>query len=151
MAVAIDTANQVQVQENRSALGNKLIRFCGFFLVLSAAVKFVHPPGAVTYMDSMGFTGGTFYFIAVLELLSAVLFLIPSTRWLGLLFISSHLGGAIAAHLAAHRLTAGGPFLVFMATHPFMGALVPAAVLVTGWLGTWLSPPSFCGREIRAI
>lgn len=143
-------ANEPLAHKHHASLGDKLIRFCGLFLVLSAAIKFAHPSGAVTYMGSMGFEGGTFYFVAVLELLGAVLFLIPSTRWLGLLLISAHLGGAIAAHLAIHRFIAGGPFLVFMATHPYLGALVPASILATGWIGSWLLADNFWGTAGEA-
>jgi DoxX-like family len=118
--------------------GNALIRFCGHGLMLSSAVKFVHPVKAVSYMASMGFEGDTFYVVAALELISAVLFLLPATRRLGLLLVSAYLGGAIAAHLAVHRFFTGGPFLVYMAQHPYVGALVPGALLIAGWIGTWL-------------
>jgi hypothetical protein len=127
--------------DKRARWGNFLIRFCGYGLLFSAAVKFVHPTKAVAYMASMGFEGSTFFLVAVLELLSAILWLLPMTRWIGLLLVSSYMGGAIAAHLAVHRFFTGGPFLVYMATHPFVGALVPGAVLVAGWVGTWLSHP----------
>ena len=116
-----------------------LIRFCGYGLIFSSLVKFVHPAKAVAYMASMGFEGGTFFVVAVLELISALLFLVPGTRRAGLLLVSSYMGGAIAAHLAVHRFFTGGPFLVYMATHPYIGALVPATVLASGWIGCWLS------------
>jgi len=129
------------ISEKRDRWSSVLIRFCGYSLLLSSAVKFVHPPRAVAYMASMGFEGGTFFLVAVLELLSAVLFLLPTTRWIGLLLVSSYMGGAIAAHLAVHRFFTGGPFLVYMATHPYVGALVPSIVLAAGWIGMWLSHP----------
>lgn len=127
------------ISEKRARWGNFLIRFCGYGLLFSSAVKFVHPPRAVAYMASMGFEGGTFFVVAVLELISAILFLIPATRRVGLLLVSSYMGGAVAAHLAVHRFFTGGPFLVYMATHPYVGALVPSTVLAAGWIGTWLS------------
>lgn len=133
--------------DKRKAWGNSLTRFCGYLLMLSSAVKFVHPAKAVAYMASMGFEGGTFHLVAVLELISAVLFLFPVTRRLGLLLVSSYLGGAIAAHLAVHRFFTGGPFLVYMAMHPYVGALVPSTVLAAGWVGTWLSPAELAAPQ----
>lgn len=127
------------LRNSRATWSNALIRFCGYGLILSSLVKFVHPPRAVAYMASMGFEGRMFLLVAILELISAVLFLMPATRRIGLLLVSSYLGGAIAAHLSVHRFFVGGPFLVYMAMHPYVGALVPAAVLTAGWAGMWLS------------
>lgn len=129
-----------QSADKRTTWGNRLIRFCGYALVLSSGVKFVHASKPVAYMASMGFEGSTFYVAAVLELLGAILFLVPATRRLGLLLVSSYLGGAIAAHLAVHRFFTGGPFLVYMAMHPYVGAIVPSMVLLAGWIGAALCP-----------
>lgn len=135
---ARQTAVQAQTKNIRASWGKGVTRFCGYGLIVSSMVKFIHPSKAVAYMASMGFEGGTFFVVAVLELISAILFLVPATRRVGLLLVSSYMGGAIAAHLAVHRFYTGGPFLVYMAMHPYVGALVPSAVLVAGWAGTWL-------------
>lgn len=127
--------------ERCRAWGTNLIRFCGYLLIVSSALKFMHPSKPVAYMASMGFVGSTLYVVATLELLSAILFLVPRTRRLGLLLVSSYLGGAIAAHLALHHSLTGGKFLVFMATHPYIGALEPTVVLLAGWIGVALCPP----------
>jgi hypothetical protein len=92
----------------------------------------------MAYMASMGYQGGTVFFIAGLEAMTSILFLLPSTRRLGLLLLSAYLGGAIAAHLSIHRLVTGGPFLVFMATHRYIGAIEPTIVLLPAWIGMWL-------------
>jgi hypothetical protein len=131
--------------DKRTTWGDRLIRFCGSALIISSGVKFVHASKPVAYMASMGFEGSTFYVVAILELLSAILFLVPATRRLGLLLVSSYLGGAIAAHLAVHRFFTGGPFLVYMATHPYVGAIVPSVVLFAGWIGVGLCPPQELG------
>jgi len=138
MSSARQTAVQAQMKNSRASWGEGLTRFCGYALLVSSMVKFIHPSKAVAYMASMGFEGGTFFVVAVLELISAILFLVPATRRAGLLLVSSYMGGAIAAHLAVHRFYTGGLFLVYMAMHPYVGALVPSAVLVAGWAGTWL-------------
>jgi hypothetical protein len=124
-----------QGRRKRAIWGNALIRFCGFGLLFSSAVKLLHPAKAIAYMASMGYEGGTYYFIAVLEMLIAIVFLLPSTRSVGLLLLSGYLGGAISAHLAIHRFNAGGPFLVYMANHPYVGALMPGVLLVLAWMG----------------
>ena len=129
----------------RAIWGNYFIRFCGFGLLFSSAVKFWHPAKAVAYMASMGYEGGTYYFIAVLEMLIAIGFLLPSTRSVGLLLLSGYLGGAISAHLAIHRFNVGGPFLVYMANHPYVGALVPGVLLILAWIGIWMRHPGVLG------
>jgi DoxX-like family len=48
---------------------------------------------------ALGFDGSRLMIIAVLEMASAALFLVPKTRPFGLLLVSAFLGGAIAAHL----------------------------------------------------
>lgn len=126
------------VRSTRLIWGRALTRFCGIALILSSGVKFWHPAKAVAYMASMGYEGSTFFVIAVLELASGVLFLLPATRKLGLLLASSYLGGAIAAHLAIHRFFTGGPFLVYMAHHAYIGATIPGSLLVMAWLGPYL-------------
>jgi hypothetical protein len=129
----------------RAVWGDTLIRFCGFGLLFSSAVKFLHPAKAVAYMASMGYEGETYYFIAALEMLIAIVFLFPSTRSVGLLLLSGYLGGAISAHLAIHRFNTGGPFLVYMANHPYVGALMPGVSLVLAWMGIWMRYPGVLG------
>jgi DoxX-like protein len=129
------------MSRKRKTAGNVLIHFSVFALVLSSAVKFLHPAKAVAYMGSLGYNGGTLYLVAGLELFSGAVFLFPSTRILGLLLVSSYLGGAISAHLAHHPAVAGGPFLVYMLSHPYTGALEPGVLLASAWLGTWLRHP----------
>jgi hypothetical protein len=93
---------------------------------------------------------GCVHFIAALEMLIAIVFLLPSTRSVGLLLLSGYLGGAISAHLAIHRFNSGGPFLVYMANHPYVGALMPGVPLVLAWMGIWMRHPGMLGspREI---
>jgi hypothetical protein len=141
MTKEISTEMQ-SANDKRAAWGNALIRFCGFGLMFSSAVKFLHPAKAVAYMASMGYEGGAFYFIAAIEMLIALLFLLPRTRPLGLLLVSGYLGGAMSAHLAIHRFSTGGPFLAYMADHRYVGMLVPGVFLALSWIAIWLRHPS---------
>jgi len=93
-------------------------------LIGSAGAKFARVPKVVTELRAMGFDGYRVMLIAVLELLSALLFFIPSTRSAGLLLVSSFMGGAIATHVQH-----GQPFLQ------------PAFLLSLLWLGAWLRHP----------
>lgn len=128
--------------------GNRMMQFCGYLLIGSSVVKFLGPGGPVAYMASMGFEGGTLYVVAILELLVGVLFLLRNTRMLGLLLVSSYFGGAIASHLAIHRLLdRGGPFVQFMAAHRYIGALIPATFLVLAWTGMWWAHPSSVAQQ----
>ena len=122
-------------------LGNALIYFCVFGLAASSMLKFLHPAKVVGYMNFLGYEHGTFFLIAGLEFLTAILFLIPSTRSAGLLLVSSYFGGAISAHLANHPFVAGGPFLLFNANHHYLGTLPPTVFLASAWIGIWLRHP----------
>jgi DoxX-like protein len=130
----------INIQSSRK-LGNTLIYFCASALTISSGVKLVHPARVVAYMGFLGYRNGTFFLIAALEILAAVLFLFPSTRAGGLLLVSAYFGGAISAHLAHHAFVGGGPFLQFNAIHPFLGTIPASILLMAAWLGVWLRHP----------
>jgi hypothetical protein len=105
----------------RLRTGNFLIYFLSVLLVGSAAVKLLQVPAVVSRMAVLGFDGGKLMLIAVLEILSALLFAYPRTRSLGLLMVSAYLGGAIATHVGHDQLP-----------------LQPSVVLALFWLAAWL-------------
>jgi hypothetical protein len=106
--------------------GNILIFLPGLALALSSIGKLVGVPGVVHQMAAMGFTGGRLVLVATLELLSAVLFLYPRTRSLGILLFSAFFGGVICAHVQMGEISK---------------AVAPAMLLASGWAGTWLQHP----------
>jgi hypothetical protein len=108
----------------RSITGTTLIVLGGVLLIGSAGAKLAHVPQVVAQMNSVGFSGEKITIIAILELVSALLFLIPATRSAGLLLVSSFLGGAIATHLQH-----GQPILP------------PSIMLILLWAGSWLRHP----------
>jgi hypothetical protein len=112
------------ISRKRRITGNVLMILGGVVLIGSSCAKFAHVPAVVNQLGAMGFTGNRLIFIAVLEIVSAALFLIPLTRSGGLLLVSSYLGGAIATHLQH-----GEPIVQ------------PSFVLVLIWLGMWLRHP----------
>jgi DoxX-like family len=112
------------ITQSRLRAGNILLVLPSLVLIGSSLAKFAHVPKVVAQMGSMGFDGGRLTFIAVLEIVSAILFLLPRTRSFGLLMVSAFLGGAIATHLGHGQ--------------PFAG---PAIVLSLFWIATWLRHP----------
>ncbi len=110
--------------ERRQVAGSVLIALGGVVLLASAAAKFARVPPIVAELGAFGFVGSKLILIAVIEVLSALLFLIPRTRSAGLLLVSSYLGGAIATHVQHDQ-----------------SVVQPAVVLTILWLGAWLRHP----------
>jgi DoxX-like protein len=111
----------------RFIAGNILVYFLGALLVGSALAKFAQVPMVMTQMSALGFAGGRLMFIGILELISAVLFLIPRTRPAGFLLVTAYLGGAIATHVG----------------HGQPQAIQPAFLLALFWFAAWLRHPQF--------
>ncbi len=105
----------------QNIVSNILILLPTIALLASSFTKFAHVPAIVAQMTAVGFSGPRLMVVAVLELASAVVVLVPKTRPFGLLLVSAYLGGAIAAQLG-HSLP----------PEP------PAVLLALVWLGTWL-------------
>ena len=112
------------ISNTRRISGNILVIFSSLMLLGSAFAKLEHVPKVVSNMGALGFDGNKLMLIAVLEIVCAVLFLIPVTRSFGLLMVSAYIGGAMATHVGHD--------------HP---AFQPALVLVIIWLATWLRHP----------
>jgi hypothetical protein len=108
------------------AIANLLIYLGGALLIGSAIAKVVHIPQVLEQFRAIGYEGSGLTFIAILEAVCAMLFLIPRTRSLGLPLVSAYLGGAIAAHLGHGQQLA---------------AVRPAIFLGVLWLGAWLRHP----------
>ena len=109
---------------NRRVTGTALIILGAVLLLGSATAKLAHVPPVMNQLAAAGFSPSKVMFIAALEILSAVLFLIPATRSGGVLLVSAFLGGAIATHLQHSQ-----------------SIVQPSMVLLLIWLGTWLRHP----------
>lgn len=108
----------------RRTVGSALIVFGSVLLLASASAKFARAPQVVAQLGAFGFVGWKLTVVACLEVLSALLYLIPRTRAAGLLVVSAFFGGAIATHMQHDQ-----------------SVLVPAAFLGLLWLGAWLRHP----------
>lgn len=111
---------------SRHIAGTILIFLTGIALTMSAIVKFAGIPDVVRNMAAQGFSGNKLILVATLEILSAVLFLFPRTRPLGVLFLSAFLGGAISTHVRVDE---------------YAKAVGPLVLLTFAWTGTWLRHP----------
>jgi hypothetical protein len=110
----------------RQIAGQILIYIAGVGLLAAAVTKFAHLSPVVAQLTNAGFGGEKITLVASLELLSALLFLFPITRSIGLLFASAFLGGAIATHVQAGE---------------YAGALAPSLFMSVCWVGAWLRYP----------
>jgi len=110
-----------RVSKVRNIVSNILIFLPSIALLGSSFAKFAHVPGIVAQMTALGFDGPRLMTLAVLELASAVAFLVPKTRPFGLLLVSAYLGGAIAAQLGHGQPPES-----------------PAVLLALIWIGMWL-------------
>jgi uncharacterized membrane protein YphA (DoxX/SURF4 family) len=66
---------------------------------ISGIPKFMDWPGKKEMLDRMGMTADLMTRIGVVEILVAILFLIPRTSFVGAILITGYLGGAIMTHL----------------------------------------------------
>ena len=115
--------NNPSASRTRRITSNLLIFLGGLVLIASAGAKFAHVPQVVTQLNSFGFEGKVML-IAIGEVFGALLFLVPSTRSIGLLFVSAFMGGAIATHMQHGQ-----------------SYLAPAVLLFLLWLGAWARHP----------
>lgn len=77
----------------------------GLLFIASALGKFtaLEKSDMALQMGKMGISYGTITYLAAVEILAAVLFLIPRTGILGFCLLTAYMGGAIAVHLTNHQ------------------------------------------------
>jgi hypothetical protein len=69
-------------------------------MLMSAAIKFMRPPQVVdSFVHQFGYPENVLLILGVIELISAVLYAIPRTAFLGAILVTGYLGGAIATHV----------------------------------------------------
>jgi uncharacterized membrane protein YphA (DoxX/SURF4 family) len=113
------------ISSARLRTGTALTILAGLLLIASGAVKLYGVPKVIHELQQYGFVH-TIALVAVLEIASGLLLLVPRTRSLGLVFASAFMGGAIATHVE----------------HAEAVQIAPAAfVLGLVWIGVWLKHP----------
>lgn len=69
------------------------------FLLFSASGKFMDWPGKEEMFQKMGYSFATMNGIGVVEVIAAVLYVIPQTAFLGTILLTGYLGGATEVHV----------------------------------------------------
>jgi len=85
--------------KSRNTLGWIFAGLTFLLMAASASDKIRESQHALTMASSFGIPASTYRILGIIEILSAILFLIPRTSVVGLLLLASYLGGAIATHL----------------------------------------------------
>jgi hypothetical protein len=93
-------------------------------LTFSAVMKLSHPPSLDEGFKHLGWPVTSALWLGVVELLCAVIYVLPRTAVLGAILVTGYLGGAIATHA---RL--GEPVTTIL----IVGVLI--------WGGLWLRDP----------
>lgn len=65
----------------------------------SAGSKFADWPGKAEAFEKVGFTTDLMFKIGIVEVIVAVLYLVPQTSFLGAILLAGYLGGATVTHL----------------------------------------------------
>ena len=126
--------NDTKTKSGRYLGGNVLMILAGATVLLSEAMKFLHVPAVVQEMAASGFPGGKLLLVATLGSTSAALFSYPRSRSIGLLLLSSFLGGAISTHIQQ------GKYQLLAA---------PLMVLAFAWWGAYLRHPEMLWSMAR--
>lgn len=102
----------------------------GLALLVSGFFKFM-PPNAEAEqgLQHIGWRADQLGTLGVLEILSAILFLIPQTAIIGAILVTGYMGGAIATHLRVGD-----------------SVVVQIVIPILAWLGIWLRD-----RQLRSI
>jgi hypothetical protein len=69
------------------------------FLLFSSMGKFSSCEGKAEMFAKLGWSEDVMFYIGVVEVIIAVMFVIPRTAFIGAILITAYLGGAIATHV----------------------------------------------------
>ena len=95
-----------------------------FLLVGSASGKFMDFPGKAELFEKIGWSVDTIKVLGVIEVIIAVLYLIPRTAFIGTILLTAYLGGAVATQVRIGDVPA-----------------FPVALGVLAWVGYALRNP----------
>jgi hypothetical protein len=129
-AIATGTLAQNQLPMWMTWTGRALSALAILDMVASASLKL---SGQAAMYESvthrLGYPAGVLPVLAIIELVSVVLYAIPRTTVLGTIVLTAYLGGAVASHVRI-----GESFLI------------PVGVGILAWVGLFLRKP-----EVRAV
>lgn len=114
---------------NRNILNWVLGALVSGFFIFSASPKLMGSPDGIKMAEGIGLNANSFLIIGIVEVLAAILFLIPRTGVFGTLLLVAYMGGAIAT-LLEHGL-------------PIMPSCVIAAIV---WIVAVIRFPELLSR-----
>ncbi|MEM1406894.1 MAG: DoxX family protein [Bacteroidota bacterium] len=120
-------------EKTKKIIGWILSGLLSAMLIFSSIGKFSGAAGPM--LTHVGFTESEILMIAIGELVSAILFLIPKTQSLGTLLLSAYMGGAIVVHMSA----AVAP--EELGGEGIQSYLVPSIILVVIWITSYIRNP----------
>jgi hypothetical protein len=106
------------------------VLFAVFMLAASVAPKLLRMSVAVESLERLGWPKTHLLLIAILELSSTLLFVVPATSLVGAILMTGLLGGALASHLRSDSP---------MFSHTLFGIYLGAFM----WIALWLREPDF--------
>lgn len=83
-------------------------KLAGWILSVMIALMLIGPSAGGKLMDfdgkeemfgKLGWSNGTMFYVAFVEIACALIFLVPQTSFFGAILLSAYLGGATAAHV----------------------------------------------------
>ena len=86
-------------EKTKNIINLVLAGLVGFIFIGSAMSKFMANDEAIIMAQAMGIDASSYKIIAVVELISILLFIYPRTGIVGTLLLVAYMGGAIATHL----------------------------------------------------
>lgn len=100
---------------SRQVIGSALIYLVAAVFLGSGSAKLAHLSPVVAEMTSLSLAGWKLNAVGALEIFTAILFLVPRWRSIGLLVMSAYLGGATCAHFMTNQYGGIGPAALFIA------------------------------------
>jgi hypothetical protein len=112
-AAAVQEYDAARVKQWTLWSGRILSAFGVLILLSSIAAKLTHQASYVRIWERIGFSESILTGVGLAQLTGVVLYLIPSTSVLGMVWLTGYLGGAIAAWV---RLGEPNPMMVPLST-----------------------------------
>ena len=80
-------------------VGRVMSALPSLLLISSASMKLAKPPMIIEGFQKLGYPTEILTGLGIVELLCAILYIIPQTAVLGAILVTGYLGGAISAHV----------------------------------------------------
>ena len=109
-------------------LGYALTGLAALFFAMDAVMKLLQLPVVLETTTQLGWSTSSVVPLAIILLVSTIIYLVPQTSVLGAILLTAYLGGAVATHARI-----GSPLL----THTLFGVYIGLVM----WAGLYLRDP----------